>query len=156
MDLKRFLPLLLLLYGTCCIAQTKRVVLETTFGERMICQFSENPKLTHNDKTVTLATSRVTVTYQTSEITKVYIDGDSSTKIESVNIDGEKIIINDDAVYLTGLSNGQIIRVYSVKGDLVKSLPVSDNGSVTIQLTNLPKGLYIIKTKNQSFKITRK
>ncbi len=156
MMLQRLISLFLMLYCLSGIAQTKHVVLETTFGERMICQFSENPKLVHNDKTVTLTTTRVTITYQASEITKVYIDGDSSSGISGTSVEKGKLTLSDDAIYLSGLSASEQVRVYTTNGKLISSHKTTENGDLILSLSNLPKGLYIIKTKNQSFKITRK
>lgn len=153
---KHTITILLLLYCLCSIAQTKRVVLETSFGERMICHFSENPKVVHNDKTLTLTTTRVTITYQASEVTKVYIDGDSSSGISGTPVEKGKPMLSEDAIYMSGLSVSEQVRVYTTKGKLISSHLASNYGNLTISLNNLSKGLYIINTKSQSFKITRK
>ncbi len=61
--------------------------------------------------------------------------------------------ISDGIYEITGTSD--IPEVYNITG--IKILPniVQKENSITIDITALPKGLYILKTKNKTFKLSR-
>ena len=51
---------------------------------------------------------------------------------------------------------GEPVRVYSVGGNLVATHYVESDGSLVIPISSLPSGISIIKTNQQTIKITRK
>lgn len=57
---------------------------------------------------------------------------------------------------VSGLSKGGKVSVYTADGVKVIESSADSNGNVDLQLNQLPKGLYIIKTPAKSFKILKR
>lgn len=54
---------------------------------------------------------------------------------------------------VSGLHAGDIVRVFHVNGTLVKTIKADAQGQATLELSQLPNGVYIIRTRNSSIKI---
>lgn len=54
---------------------------------------------------------------------------------------------------VSGLRSGDIVRVFRVNGTLVKVIKADAQGHAALELRQLPNGIYIIKTPNNSIKI---
>lgn len=54
---------------------------------------------------------------------------------------------------LEGLKSGDPITVYTLDGKVVSHTTANANGSATINISNLGKGIFILRTPSQSIKI---
>ena len=54
---------------------------------------------------------------------------------------------------INGLKAGARVGIYSINGTLVSNINADAQGAASINLSNLPKGVYILRTPNKSFKI---
>lgn len=54
---------------------------------------------------------------------------------------------------VSGLKAGAKITVYQIGGQVVKSIAADNEGKAELNLSNLPKGIFIIKTPTKSIKI---
>ena len=54
----------------------------------------------------------------------------------------------------SGLKEGQQIRVYTVDGKIVSTVKVAADGKAAVDLRSLPKGVYILRAPNKSYKIS--
>jgi len=60
--------------------------------------------------------------------------------------------VKNNQFYMSGIDKSETVKIYSLNGQLVQTIDkVEDKGKVTLH--KLPKGVYIVKTKNQSSKI---
>lgn len=60
--------------------------------------------------------------------------------------------VKNQKFFIKGLKDGETIQIYNLNGQLVQTNKhVTNNGK--IQLKNVPKGVYIIKARNQSTKL---
>ncbi len=55
----------------------------------------------------------------------------------------------------SNLKAGQRIMVYTIDGKPVNSVTVTQDGTASVQLNSLPKGVYILRTPQGSFKVKR-
>lgn len=62
----------------------------------------------------------------------------------------------EEFLAISGILPGGDVIVYNLSGEKVQSYKASADGEVVIALSALPKGVYFIKTKSQTFKVTRK
>ena len=139
-------------------AQTDQqcVVVETKAGQRMDYLLSEQPRIVHNDATVTLTTTNATVEFQTSEVAKVYVSTSIVTTLKDVKNNSDKVRISDDMVSLAGYSPSEKVSLYTIDGKLLAQYAADGQGRLVISLSQLRAGIYIIKTKQQSVKFTKK
>lgn len=131
------------------------IVVETIDGERMEYLLSNNPRIVHNDATVTLTTNSVTVEYQTSNVLKVYFS-DVPTSIGNVKTDNGQFRLQQNTVILKGFDAGEPVALYDADGRQLWQHATDSDGQLMIPLSSLPQGTYIVKANNQSFKVTRK
>ena len=134
----------------------KGVVIETAGGQRTEYALTETPRLTYDGNTVTLTTTKVSVDYTASNILKVMLTDISSTGINDVESSLGNILLSNDEVRMSGLAADESVTLYNTNGMLLSTWKATSTGELTINLSDLSRGIYIIKTNHQSFKVTRK
>ena len=149
---KKFLMLfgLLSMGGINGYAQDKvpGIIVELSSGTKVEYRLSNNPKFVFDGQTITLTADGVKVEYTPSELAKVTTgEVENATGIEE---------LRSQFVRLNGFGAGEAVRVYSVGGNLVATHYVESDGSLVIPISSLPSGISIIKTNQQTIKITRK
>ena len=155
--ISRLLLLFMLLLPQWASAQEayKCVVVETMDGERMEYLLSDNPRIVHHDGLVTLATNSVNVDFPTSNVLKVYLS-DTATRISHAKKAEGEICLQENAVLLKEFSANESVHFYSSDGRLLWKQVTDSNGRLTVSLSSLQQGIYILKTNHQTLKISRK
>lgn len=75
---------------------------------------------------------------------------DSSAKNQKLSIYPNPV--KNNQFYISGIDKNETVKIYSLNGQLVQTIDkVEDKGKVNLH--KLPKGVYVVKTKNQSSKI---
>ena len=100
--------------------------------------------------------TKASVDYTTSNILKVMLTDISSTGINDVESSLGNILLSNDEVRMSGLAADESVTLYNVNGMLLSSWKATSMGELTISLSDLSRGVYIIKANHQSFKVTRK
>ena len=150
---------LLTLGGLCSYAQDKvpGIIVELANGQKVEYRLADNPKFVFDGQTITLTADGVQVEYTPSELAKVTTgDVENATGIEELRSQQGDIKVEAGFVRLNGFGAGEAVRVYSVGGNLMGTHYVESDGSLVIPIFSLPSGISIIKTNQQTIKITRK
>lgn len=135
---------LIIIIGILCCAlnisaQSVLNILEKK-GNVTSFSFSEKPKITYTPTDLVINTTTTSIEFPLSSLSKLtFSDSDVSDGIESV-------IVNS--------GDDKSVEVFNTHGQLVKRY--KKNATSAISFDNLPAGLYIIKTKNKSYKISKK
>ncbi len=79
-----------------------------------------------------------------------------ATDIESYQKKEDNLIIIDGHILYSKFPNGSNVRVYSLDGMMLGSYKIDNGGYVDLNLTSLPKGIFILKTPLTSIKIANK
>ena len=158
---KKFLMLFsfLLVGGVNGYAQDKvpGIIVELANGQKVEYRLTDNPKFVFDGQTITLTADGVQVEYTPSELAKVMTgEVEDATGIEETETQSGDIKVEDGFVRLKGFSAGEAVHVYSVSGTQMASYQISSDGSLLIPVSALPSGISIIKTNQQTIKITRK
>ena len=135
------------------------VVVESTNGEKARYMLEEDPRFYMKGKTVTVATSKVTIDYQTDAIARVYLENNTTVDIDDSKLPTLKegsMSIEAGRIVITGLEPGETATVYQLLGTPVASAKADQEGRIVISIDGTPGKVSIIKTKHQSFKIIRK
>lgn len=53
----------------------------------------------------------------------------------------------------SGMKGGSVVRVYTIDGKAIMSAPADSDGNAHIDLGTLSRGIYIVRTPSQSYKI---
>ena len=131
------------------------LVVEMKTGEKVEYYLSEKPQLKHNDESILLSTQKTSVNYETQNVSKLYLSEGINTGIKDIRPTDSAIQLFPESIRLSGFFPRESVRILSLGGSEYRLYSISDDGSLTIILSDLPAGVYIIKTNNQSLKITR-
>lgn len=131
------------------------VVVETTEGERMEYLLSDNPRIIHRNAMVVLTSNTVNVEFPSSMVSKVYLST-TSTAVENIKSTKGEIRMYQDVAVLKGFVVNEPVALYGTDGSLLWQEATDVNGQLVVSLRTLSQGIYIFKTKHQSFKIIRK
>ena len=91
--------------------------------------------------------------YEIKDVVKMYTDASIPTDIDNIYAPSKVFHIAEESVSLSGFDANEPVRVYTAAGHEYLSLHTSERGELKIYCSNLAKGISIIKTKDQSFKV---
>jgi hypothetical protein len=138
-------------------AQSECVIIKTMSGESAEYLLSENPKFTYGDNgAIVFTTLNVSIEYSASDIESVRFGDKSTTDIVKTEPSIISISMGQDKIKLFGLSPYEEISIYRIDGTLLKKYKVPKSGSLIIPFREHFGNFGIIKTRNQSFKISTK
>ena len=132
------------------------IIVELANGQKVEYRLADNPKFVFDGQTITLTADGVQVEYTPTELAKVMTGEVEATGIVETEKQSGDIKVEAGFVRLKGFSAGEAVHVYSVSGKQVASYQISSDGSLLIPVSALPSGISIIKTNQQTIKITRK
>ena len=153
---------LLAQWSSSCYAQDKipGIIVEMNNGQKIEYKLADNPKLAFDGTTITLTTNEITVEYKPTDLKKV-TTGDvqnDNTGVHDLEQDVTQGTIQAEGgfVRLSGFTPNEPVRIYSLSGVLTTAYSIPDAGTLIISISSLPTGISIIKTNNQSIKITKR
>ena len=150
---------LLALGGLYSYAQDKvpGIIVELANGQKVEYRLADNPKFVFDGQTIKLTAESVAVEYTPSELAKVTTgEVEGATGIEELETKLGDIKVEAGFARLSGFTAGEAVKIYSIGGSLVATHYVESDGSLVIPISSLPSGISIIKTNQQTIKITRK
>lgn len=154
-----YLLLLLLLMATQGISADSSVyhcvVVETTEGERMEYLLSDNPSIVHKNAMVALTSNTVNVELPSTIVSKVYLST-TTTAVENIKTAKGEIRMCHDVVVLKDFGANEPVVLFGSDGSQLWQETTDVNGQLMVPLNTLYQGIYILKTKHQSYKIIRK
>ena len=145
--------------GLCSYAQDKvpGIIVELANGQKVEYRLADNPKFVFDGQTITLTADGVQVEYTPSELAKVMTgDVEGATGIVETEKQSGDIKVEAGFARLSGFTAGEAVRVYSIGGSLVTTRYIESDGSLVIPISTLPSGISIIKTNQQTIKITKR
>lgn len=133
------------------------IIVDLANGQKIEYRLTDNPKFVYDGQTITLTADGVRVEYMPTELLKVTTgEVQVLTGIRELETQQGNIDVAAGFVRLTGFTNGEAVRIYSVGGSLKATYHTSADGSLVIPISALPSGISIIKTNEQTIKITKR
>lgn len=140
--------------GTASLsAQTALVVMQKSGGS-VYYSFDDNPKAMFSGDNLIISTSKTVMEYPIANLFSFSFD-DMANGVLDIKSDGTNVKLTDNMIVVTGLAKSEIVSIFDAKGIKVASAK-SANGVASVSLRNLPIGVYMVKSKNVSYKISRK
>ena len=146
-----------LLLGTTTASAANELVIHLLTGttQRFVL-INENPTISFSGENIVVQTSTTTVTYAMEDVSYFnYEDNGMPTGIGGASVtDGMKI--DGDRILFSGLPVGSKVFVYTTAGKVCMSETVGADGTASLNINSLSRGVYIVNADNISTKITKK
>jgi uncharacterized protein (DUF2141 family) len=121
---------------------------------------AHRPKLTMSGTTFTLKTTQTSVTYESKDVLKFTMSDLNGTPLDIQEVFSGRVAPTmsreSDALHVKGCIPGAAITVFSTDGKVVGTHRADANGDAILTLSDLPQGVYIVKSGSATIKITRK
>lgn len=152
---KLFFTLSLMLLSMAASAQyTKSIHLTTDDGMDVLLNLSRSLTIRFDGNNLVAVDGEQTITASLEHVKIEYATDAATAGIDEVQEQGHTI--KNGIVTFQGLKAGQLVRVFSVDGKLLMTVPATDNGGkVSIPLSTLPAGVNIIQAGKYSLKYSR-
>ena len=139
------------------MAQTapNAVMVQTKDGGIMEFLLSSEPHITCHDNEVIIATAKTTLTLPVVDVEAVYL-GAKSAPTGLVFGQGTTVAVLGESIKLNGIKTGTYVGLYTPDGLLLVSATATNDGQVSLPMTELPKGVVILKINRQCIKVLLK
>lgn len=153
---KTLLFLLFIIYvASASAADSYTLVIELKSSALDKYLLADKPVITFTDGTVNVKSEKAQVEYAITDIARYYFVESGTDAIESLENDAAPAFsfryINRDNISISGADKAE---VYNTGGQKL-SESKAENGVMTVSLSSLPSGVYVIKTNNKSIKIKK-
>lgn len=124
-----------------------------TFNDGLKVEFalSTSPEITFNNDQMTIKSTETTVSYELWKVA-TFTYGATSTGISQVET-YSKYTIEGNHITIDGTNNK--IGIFTLDGKKIHLSPIPTGDKTSINLNELPHGIYIIRINNNSIKIAR-
>ena len=150
--LKRLLMLLFLMSSLISVhaAEVEYLTLNVN-GNPVVIVLAEHPVITYSDNTLHIQTAEETVDVPVSQIADMAF---TETGIKAVK--NPQLQMEAGNLCFQQLPKGSKVSVFAANGTEALSAVVDDAGKTVVNTNSLPKGIYVVKSATQTFKITNK
>lgn len=162
--MRKTLLMLLLAFGAANALQAQdeysTLVVETTEGTRLEISLEKKPevKMTAGEFVITCGEEITGYTY--GQVRKFYFitpQGNVGIASPTVNEDVIHIEYRDHTATIHGVNNPEGIQLYTANGKRIAAATSSDGTAITVSLSSLAPGMYILDIDGkQSFKLLKR
>lgn len=131
------------------------LVVEESSGGVSRFDLGSNPILTCRGDSLVVSSNEASASFLIDDVAKYYFRESESTEVTDKLASVQFVAVKDGDVLIKNGKAGSVVDVYSADGLSVGRYAVSADGSLKISLTNLPKGVYLIKTNLATIKVIR-
>lgn len=148
-----WLLLILVLLGSKAHAENVQF-LQVNLKDRSVSfALAEHPTISYTNNQLHIVTASQAVDFDVPDITD-YCFATTETAIHDLKQTQDQI--HKGLICFSGLPANAAVELYASDGRLALQSKASSSGQVVVDLNQLPKGVYIVRTSNQSFKVTNK
>lgn len=115
----------------------------------------DKPNVTFEGTNLKVASDKETVTFALSDVLRFTYVKKDPTGIDETVVDPTKVSYEDGVLVISLLKQGAVVDIYSLDGKLLRQLKASHSGTYRLNLSELSKGLYLVKADNVTYKITK-
>ena len=156
---KRILSFLLLLgVGWCGAFATHQLVVEKTDGSAVKYVLADEPVVTFSGTKVCIKSTKAEASYERSAVSRYYFEtiSDGIAEVTTSPTDLRFDYSNADKVTIHGITDVASVKVYDVTGKQMPVLITSSAEAVSVNISSLSSGVYVIALPNHpSIKIKK-
>ena len=126
-------------------------------NDSIYIDLSNHPKIEFDRDYFSITDEGIKITYENAINISFVNSLPIIDNIEKNTIQKEKFaFINSNTIIISGLSDLRNLHVYTIEGKEIKLNIDYSQQEAILHLEDLSQGIYIIKTKHQSFKVVKK
>ena len=148
----RLLLILLSVVTLSAYADDARIVIKQKSGNETVLALASNPVITFSGDDMVITSSLNTISIPLADVDS-YTFNDGTTAIRPL-VDAPQYV--NGHVIFSGLAKGAEVSIYTFDGRIVRRQSADATGYADVSLGSLPKGVYVVRTPNNSIKITNK
>ncbi len=154
-----FFLFLLLSAPLATLAQSdasQRLVVWLKNGQKVYHDLSDEPETTFSEGTLWLITKKVSVNYPLTDVLRyTFVGITDDIQLPSVHPNEIRFMQGKDAMAFEGLPEGTVLELYSLDGKKLNTIRARSGQQTIISLANHPRGTYIVKMGDASFKFLK-
>jgi hypothetical protein len=134
----------------------KNVCVKLNDGSELTFALNSTPRFWFMSEWMYVSVGRISTEFTTSDVKSVnYIDK-VSTEVKPLQYDSNamNVIVRDEMVFVRGLKEHSILKLYSLDGKQVESISTSGT-EAKINIQQLTAGIYILQVNKMSVKIIK-
>lgn len=128
-------------------------------GEVHSYDLEERPEVTLGDPIFKLTTTNNTMEYDAANILRFTLEDETVVDVTTDISTPDKtnnIKFQTGTLHFTGCGHNSLVRIYDTTGKLVQSAQTDGDGNLSLSLSSLRAGVYIISTEKTTIKIQKK
>ena len=145
-------------FGASAVDYTHTLIINKTDGTKVEYKFADVPVATleGDDLKIELLTTSENVLYPIADIVNFTFEKELSG-VDNISSDEGRgsFGITREALDVSGLASDTEISIYNAAGMLCVKAVCGDNGTVSVDISTLDKGVYVVNAGNNIFKFIR-
>lgn len=133
----------------------QRLVIWQKDGTKVSYDLDEQPKTTFTAEDLVITTATATISYPLTKIQRYTYEG-GALGVQDIKADGISISHVGDNVIVKGLKNGKFVTIYSIDGTQQLAKRSDGSARMTLSLSSLPAGVYVIKADEITYKFLKR
>ena len=140
----------------CPVFSQNTLTIHQKDGQQFSFGFADKPVITYTDTDLVLKTTRTELQYPLAQLAKFTFTDVEDAVISIKDDKAVQLELDNYAVNITGAKPGIMVSVTGIDGKSLAVYKTDADGSVTFSISELPEGIYIIKTESLTCKILKK
>lgn len=128
----------------------------TTGGVSTTFYLSENPVITYVNDVLVVTSSEKEVSVPAAQVVDVNLTGLHQLPTNMSDVLTKRPTFVSGQALMTGLPAGSTVQLLNADGQLLATATANAEGEAMLDLNALPRGIVIVRTAKQSFKVTNK
>ena len=150
----KFIPVVLLIFLSSPTYSQEREVLHVWMNDGTETAFTLNthPVVTFSNEKMVITSDEQTFEFPFNIVSRFTYSVDDFSSIEEVKMNLKR---NGEYVTLPEGTTKKDVSVYTTDGRPMPVKPIEYGQRTILDFSTLPKGIYVVKAKNKTFKMTR-
>lgn len=117
---------------------------------------TDRPQVRFNGDQLVVLSDRTDASYPLANVLRFHYEKVSYVGIYDHEDQSPDLSYDGNVLIISNIKAGDVASVYGSDGRLVRQLTAQRNGTYRLPLSNLPSGVYLVRTGNTTFKITKR
>ena len=124
-------------------------------GQVLVINLSDEPRTTYSNGNLMITSKQSSVTLPLERVRR-YTYVDVANGIDELKDVRAAISKNGETLTLTGLKSGTEVMLYNTACQLLRHLTADGQSPLIVRVATLPTGVYVVKVKDVTYKITKR